>query len=236
MLRVGVEVDARDQPLLAAGDRGAAFMPLIEEVRPVVIGVVRPRLPPLELEVGVLVGLGLLRLGRVRRRRQHLRELGIVGARHVVLVAVERDDARGVLQPGRPLRPRDLLELRGQSRGRRVARRPFIGGRDVRQAGASRRIGPSERGESDAADRRRGDGASPSTRRLRVLENTTSTSGDRAPSGRRSGLADARQPGGTACNRPVTPRRHRCRARFSATSAAGSRRRQGARRWRRRGV
>jgi len=130
MLGVGVEADAGDVAVLGAVDGGRRLVALEEEVRAVVVAGVGPRLVAQD-EIGVLVGLGLLGLGRrAGGRRHHLRERGVVGAVRVVLVAVPADDAAGVLPRGRSLRPGDLLQAAGEAIRRRVACGALVGGRD----------------------------------------------------------------------------------------------------------
>src|SRR5581483_7471295 len=116
MRRVRVEVDARDVPERAALRVARRDLVTLEEERPaVVVARVGAREAVLEHEVGVLVGLGLLRFERAglsgrrdRRlaeaagqeavRRNHLRKVRVVGADDVVLVAVEARDPDGILE------------------------------------------------------------------------------------------------------------------------------------------
>ena len=87
MLRVGIEVDARDVA------RGAGLVALEQEVRAVlVVGIGAGQ--ALDHEVSVLVGLGLRGL-RHRSRERH--------GRAVVVVAVPRDEAGRVLDRVRSL-------------------------------------------------------------------------------------------------------------------------------------
>jgi hypothetical protein len=152
---VGVEVDAREQAeRVARAILGGVLVALVEEVGAVVVGRVGAGHALLEDEVGVLVGLGLDRLRRARRRRQHLREQRVVGGRDVVLVAVVRHDALRVLELRGALRDDDLGELGRQAARGRVAGGALVGGRDVAELRAGLRARGADRGE----ERSPGDG------------------------------------------------------------------------------
>src|SRR5581483_5841043 len=98
--RIRVEVDPRE----VAGRAG--LVPLEQEVRAVVVGWVGTAEAVPEDEVRVLVRLGLVRLVRQRRGRDHL---GIAGAVHdVVVVPVVGDLRRRVLELRRALCYGDL--------------------------------------------------------------------------------------------------------------------------------
>jgi hypothetical protein len=106
VLGVGIEVDAGD----VAGAPGPALVALEEEMSPVVVAGIGAVEAMLEDEVGVLVGLGLVRLGSgVGGNRNHLRIAGRV--EDVVVVAIERGEGRGILEPGGTLGDRELIQL-----------------------------------------------------------------------------------------------------------------------------
>jgi hypothetical protein len=133
VLCVGIEVDARDVALLLAVDGRCELVALVDEMRPVVVGGVRPFETVLEDEVGVLVGLGLLSLVREGRRRHHLGCGRVVRGRHVVLEAVVGDDAGRVFESRSPLSPDDLLDLLRDLRCGRVSDGLQVRLRHVRQ-------------------------------------------------------------------------------------------------------
>jgi len=116
VLGVGVEVDAGD----VSGSTGAPLVALEEEVSAIVVARVGTVETVLEDEVGVLVRLGLFRLGGwVGRDRHHLRLADQI--EDIVVIAVIGGQGRGVLEPRRPPCNCDLRQLRRELARRRVA-------------------------------------------------------------------------------------------------------------------
>ena len=135
---IGVEVDPGEVSLLLARGVGRrVLVPLEEEVGAVVVAIVGALLV-LEHEIGVLVRLRLLRLGRRNEAGNHLWHRRVVRARRVVLVTVPADDPLRILKPHRALRHHGLAQLRRELRCRRVASRLGFRLRNIRKRRSGR--------------------------------------------------------------------------------------------------